>query len=475
MTAPARPLDLLGNLSSHLFGNKLATLAAQVAGGVARPGDTEYGDAAPWARSVESRPAAVVFAESAQDVLATVRYARANRLRVAVRSTGHGATPIDDDVLLLHTGRMTECIIDEAGRWARVAAGVRWQQVLDAACPLGLAPLCGSAPAVGVVGYLTGGGLGPVARTYGMSSDHVRAFEVVTGDGALRRVTPTEHPDLFWGLRGGKATLGIVTAIEFDLPLLADLYGGSMWFAESDRAVVLTAWRRMATSLPEAGTTSAAVMNLPPLPQLPPAIAGRSTVAIRFAWTGDPETGAACLAELRRAATPLLDSIGVMPYSELGRIHADPVDPMPVTTHSALLGDLPENGLEAFLAAIDGANPHTIVELRALGGALARGPRHPSAVCHREAAYSLFLSAVARPETASAVTEHAEGVLSALAPWTMPGLLSNFEASDDPAVIARYYDVDTAQRLATLADHYDPYQVLDTGQVARVARRTPLT
>jgi FAD/FMN-containing dehydrogenase len=96
---------------------------------------------------------------------------------------------------------------------ARVGGGVTWQTVLDAATPHGLAPMCGSAPAVGVVGYLTGGGIGPLVRTVGLSADHVRAFELVTGWGQVLRVTPDEHADLFWGLRGGNSMFGIVTAV----------------------------------------------------------------------------------------------------------------------------------------------------------------------------------------------------------------------------------------------------------------------
>jgi hypothetical protein len=209
-------------------------------------------------------------------------------------------------------------------------------------------------------------------------------------------------------------------------------------------------------------------MNLPPLPSVPPALAGRQTLAIRFAWTGRPKEGSRWLADVRRSATPLVDGIGPMRYSQVARIHADPVDPMPVRTGSALLRDLPERGIEAFLAAVGERGPHTIVELRALGGAIARAPRRPSAVCHRDAAYSLFMSGVPRPD-GSALSVHAESVLTALAPWTMPGLLPNFAASDDAATIARCYDSAAARRLRRLADQYDPDHVLDVGQVARTA------
>ena len=103
---------------------------------------------------------------------------------------------------------------------------MKWLRVVEAAAPYGLAPLSGSITDVGIVGYTTGGGLGPMARTYGLAADRVRAIEVVTGDGVLRRATPTEHPDLFFGLRGGKGALGIVTAIEFDLVHQPTFYGG---------------------------------------------------------------------------------------------------------------------------------------------------------------------------------------------------------------------------------------------------------
>ena len=134
--------------------------------------------------------------------------------------------------------------------------------------------LAGSSPDVGVVGYLTGGGLGPVARSHGLASDTVRAFEVVTGDGVARRVTATHHPELFWGLRGGKGTLGIVTAVEIDLVEQAELYAGALWFAAADAAAVVRTWSRWCDVLPEEGTTSIAVLRLPDLPVFPEPVRG---------------------------------------------------------------------------------------------------------------------------------------------------------------------------------------------------------
>lgn len=444
----------------------LAALRVRLAGRLAEPGDADYDKATPWNRAISSQPIAVVAAESATDVATTVAIAREHGLRVAVRRTGHGAVPIGDDVVLVHTTALDELSVDPDRRVARVGAGRLWTDVVAVTAPHGLAPICGSAPGVGVVGYLSGGGLGPLARTYGISADHVRALDVVTGDGKVRHVTPNEHEDLFWGLRGGKATLGVVTAVEIDLVELTNFYGGSLWFAGSDADAVLPAWRDFAERLPEEGTTSVALLRLPPLPQLPPEIAGRSTVAVRFAWTGEPAAAERHLADLRRAARPVFEDLGVLPYSAIGRVHTDPVDPMPVRETSALLTALPDAAIGELVTAVGDASPHTIVELRALGGAVARPGAHPSAVSFRDAPYALFLSGVPMPD-ASELAAHAGQVLAAVGPWTHVGRLANFTTTPDPGAFEQCYDAATRDRLAALADEYDPEHVLHVGQVVR--------
>lgn len=441
----------------------------RLAGRLARPGDATYQAAQPWNRAASSEPRAVVYAQSADDVVAAIDFARAQGLRVAVRSTGHGAFPIGDDVLLVHTAGLDECVVHGDQGWARVGGGLLWQQLIDAAAPHGLAPVCGSATQIGIAGFLTGGGIGPVSRSFGVGSDRVRAIEVVTGQGQLLRATPTEHEDLFWGLRGGKGTLGIVTAIELDLVRAAEFYGGSLWFDRADAERVLHGWRALCERLPETGTTSAAIMQLPPLPDLPAPIAGRQTLSVRFAWTGDAQAGAEYLAPLRRLAEPVLDDLRVRSYAEIGQVHNDPVEPMPAREHSALLHSVTDATITALLTAVNRErNAQGIVELRLLGGAIARQPRHRSAVCHRDAAFTLFMSGVPAP-TMTAIDAQADRILAALEPWMTDGLWTNFERSADPAVIARCYDADSLHLLSALGDQYDPDGVLRVGQVVRDA------
>ena len=445
----------------------LDTLRRRLTGTLADPHDDAYGRlTAPWNVAVRPTPVAAVEARSAQDVVETVRYAAAAGLPVAVQATGHGIAADLDGALLVSTSRLDECVVHPDG-WARVGSGVRWQHVLDAAAPLGLAPLCGSSPHVGVVGYTSGGGLGPVARTYGLASDLVRTIEVVTGDGVLRRVTPTENADLFWGLRGGKGALGIVTAMEFDLVPLPRVHGGALYFDGADAAAVLHTWRRWCADLPEQATTSIALLQLPPMPGVPEPLAGRLTVAVRYVWTGDADTGAELLAPMRACATPLIDAVQTMPYAAIGMVHADPVDPMPAVETSDLLRELPGDAVDALLrvAGPGSGSPQTIVEIRQLGGAVARAPQVPDAVCHRDAAFTLNIIGVPAGPAAEAVVPHAAHVRAALEPWTTGGLLPNFSAGTGVDRIARSYDPATLARLVDVAHRYDPDNVLRAGQV----------
>ncbi|SEH90083.1 FAD/FMN-containing dehydrogenase [Mycolicibacterium rutilum] len=447
----------------------LPMLRDYVATHVALPGEPGYERCAPWNVAATVAPAAVVMATTAQDVAGAIRFAAAHGFTVTVQATGHGAVGVGQDTILVQTSAMKHCEIDTRTCTARVGAGARWQDVIEAAAPHGLAPLAGSAPGVGVVGYLTGGGIGPLVRTVGLSSDHVRSFDVVTGEGRLFRASPRDNADLFWGLRGGKATLGIVTSVEIDLLPIVEFYGGAVYFDGADAATVLHAWREWTADLPETANTSIAIQQLPPLPDVPEPLAGKMTVAVRYTAIGDLEEAERLLAPMRAVATPVLDTVAVLPYAALGAVHADPVDPMPITEDQALLRELPAEAVDAILALAgpDSGSPQVIVELRLLGGSLAREPQHRSAFCHRDAAYSLAVIGVAAPEIVELVAAHAAGVTTAVAEWSTGGQMPNFAPSYHPDRPSRVYNDDTLHWLAALADRYDPGRVLATGQVIR--------
>ncbi|WP_407565689.1 FAD-binding protein [Streptomyces sp. 184] len=426
-----------------------------------RPGEPGYEEElAGFNRIVSHRPALVAAVTSVAEVRAAVRYAAERGMPVAVQSTGHGpAAAVGADSLLLSVRRLRGVHVDPAARTARVAAGTRWQEVIDAAAPHGLAPLCGSSPLVGVVGYTLGGGLGPVARTYGYAADHVTAVSLVTADGRAREVTAEREPELFWALRGGgKSGFGVVTALTFRLVPVARLYGGGLRFAGADAAAVLGAWRRVAEGAPEELTTSVALLRLP-------GEARGLTVHVRVALVAGPpgsESESEALGErltrpLREAAAPLADTVRIRPYSTVAEIHEDPVDPMPYHERGILLREFGPDAEAALLAA---AGPGAecgdwVVELRHLGGAASRTPAVPNAVGSRAGAFAL--TTVAPPGTDS-------GVRTALAGWSTGGRYVNFLAGPDTeSLTAEAYDAETYTRLRALKAAYDPADVFRHG------------
>ncbi|GAA3573497.1 FAD-binding oxidoreductase [Microlunatus spumicola] len=414
-------------------------------------------------------PVVVVRPRDAADVAALVRLANEHGFGVGVRLTGHGLSPALDDQVMVHTGDLAELHVDAEGRWARIGAGVVWQRVLDEAAAHGLGAIAGSAPSVGVVGYTTGGGLSPVGRTYGLAVDHVRSFDVVTGDGVLRRASATEDPELFWALKGGRGTAGIVTALELDLLPLAELYGGAVFFDGADAATVLRTWNAWSAELPPEATTSIAFLRLPPLPDLPPPLAGRFTVSVRFAWAGPLDEGAAVLAPMRAAATPVLDGVGRLPFAAFGAIHTDPADPMPVVEDHTLLAGLPDEAVDALLARVgpEADCPQLLVELRQLGGAYRTGP--DAAFAHRDAAFTVHTVGLAVPPVREAALAHNGALLAALAPWSTGGRLPNFASRTDAGWYRAVYGEAGVARLRAVVLAHDPRNVLAGGRALRAA------
>ncbi|WP_410665719.1 FAD-binding oxidoreductase [Amycolatopsis sp. lyj-84] len=389
-----------------------------------RPGDSDYdSELAGFQTAVSRRPDVIVAATSAADVVEAVRYAGEHDLPVAVHSTGHGVGIPFEGGVLVTTQRMTGIRID-AGI-ARVDAGVRWGAVIEAAAEHGLAPLSGSFPGVGVVGYTLGGGFSLLGRKYGLAADQVTAIEVVTADGELRRATPDTEKDLFWALRGGRDNFGIVTALEFRLVPVTRLYGGSLQFGTASLATVIRAWRDWAAEMPREMTSSLAMVPMPDLPVVPEPLRGQHVAQIRIAYLGDAAEGERLVAPLRAAAETLGDTLAEIPFTESGKIANEPPIPHGYRADNATVSELNDTMLDAILehAGPDAPAP-TVVLLDLLGGALSDAPEHPGVGWDREARFTVralsVVDHVAIPEIRAA---HGK-LFDALKPWSTGKLLT---------------------------------------------------
>ena len=439
----------------------LDRLATDLDGTLVRPADPSWDTARlAWHLAVDQRPAAVVLAESVRDVQATVLAAGELGLRVAPQSTGHNAAPLGDlsDTILLKTTALRGVHVDPEARIARAEAGAMWLDVTPVAAEHGLAALAGSAPDVGVAGYTLGGGLSWLGRAHGLAANSVVALEVVTADGRLRRIDADHDADLFWALRGGGGSFAVVTALEFRLYPVSQVYAGVLFFPITRAEEVLHAWREWVSSVPETVTSVGRLLKFPPLPELPPHLSGQAYVVVEATCIMGEAQAQALLAPLR-ALGPAIDTFRPTPVEELSALHMDPDGPVPGHGDGLLLGELPAAAITAFARFAAPAVPLLSLELRHLGGALSPGRVTAGAVDGIDGAFALFAVGIA-PDAAAmrAVRASVVAVQHAMAPWATGRAYLNF--SEARKTGAALFGEETHRRLRAVKSAYDPADVI---------------
>jgi FAD/FMN-containing dehydrogenase len=376
-----------------------------------------------------------------------------------VQLTGHGTKyPVDDNLLIV-TSRLNTVSVDAQARTARVEGGVIWQQVIDAATPHGLAPLLGTSPHIGVVGYTLGGGIGWLARRYGLAADSVRSIDVVTPDGALRHTSAKENSDLFWALRGGGGNFGVVTAMEFALYPVATLYGGNLTYPGTLAGEALRFYREWLKSVPDELTSSFAIMKYPDMPQLPDAIRGKLLVLVRAAYIGDAADGERLIRPWLEWQRPAANTFREMPFSEIATINNDPVAPTPSYPLSEMLYELRDEAIDVLVRyASDSKSPVIFSELRHAGGAIARVDASANAVGNRDVSFYFQIGGIPfTPEIRTALESYTRQYRDELRPYLQGGIYPNFAESDEVRTrIKDAYSLQSYDRLVTLKAKYDP-------------------
>lgn len=423
-----------------------------------------------WNLAVDQQPAAVAFPESARDVSAIVRWARERGLRVAPQGTGHNAQPLGSlaHTVLLKTERMRGVAIDVRKQRARVDAGVLWAEVTNAAADYGLAALAGSSPDVSVVGYTLGGGVSWLARRHGLAANSVTAIELVNADGELIRADSENNTDLFWALRGGGGSFGVVTALEFALYSLTEVYAGILFFPLERGATVLRAWRRWVDTVPDEVTSVGRLFRFPPIPAIPEHLRGRSFAVVEAASMLGKDATDELLRPLRELG-PDLDTFAKVPMRELDRLHMDPKQPVPGESDGMVLSDLNDAAIDALIqtAGSGSKSPLLSIELRHAGGALARKAPGGGVVSSIEGRFLMFAVGMApTPEVGSAVKAHIELVQNALAPWDAGRTFSNFATKRERG--ERLFGDVNYRRLQAVKAAVDPDDVFRSNHPVRL-------
>ena len=452
-------------LSAFRFDTLAATsmiLRERIQGTVLTPASDDFAASHfAWNCAVQHTPAIVVLPECAHDIVETVRFARSNDLPVTVQATGHGVRERCDGGLLINTSRLTGVTIDPGRGTARVEAGTRWAAVVEAAAPYGLAPLNGSSVTVGVVGYTLGGGTGWLARKYGFAADQVVRAEVVTAAGEQIVATAAENADLFRALRGGGGSFGIVTALEFNLVPVAEVFAGMVVYPMAQAAGVFAAYADWTAGNPAELTSSIALMRFPPVPAIPEPLRGRDVVIVRGCYTGDLVAGERGMRPMRELGAPIMDTFGVLTWTMNGTISSDPEHPLPHTGSHVLLRDLAPDTVAALLAAAgpDAETALMMIEVRHIEGATRHADPRTAIANRTDAPFLLYaVGALFAPEMVPAAAASHAALAEALTPHAIDGAFPNFLSfgDADPDRYRAAFSPESYDRLVETQRAYDP-------------------
>ena len=325
----------------------------------------------------------------------------------------------------------------------------------------GLATLAGSSPNVGVTGYTLGGGVSFLSRKYGLSASNVLAIDVVTADGELRRADSETEADLFWALRGGGGSFGVVTALELRVFPVTQVYAGILWYPIERGIEVLRTWRDLTRGvMPDELTTLARFLRLPPVPEVPAQLRGKSFALVEAFHLGDQTSADELLAPLR-ALGPVNDTIAMTPAPGLLQMHMDPEQPVAWLGDGLMIAGLPDDAIDA-LTATAGASaefPLASVEVRHLGGELARHRSRNGALGSLQSPYMMFAAAMTpTAELRAPALMQIDAVEDALAPWTARHTYLNFSESSRPR--ATLWTEHAYRRLRQIKASVDPGNVI---------------
>lgn len=417
-----------------------------------------------WNLTVDQHPSIIIEVRTIEDVAHAINFAETNGLKIAVQSTGHGMVLPCNGQLLIKTAKLNRITLDAGRERVHIEAGALWSAVVGVTHPAGLAPLCGFAPTVGVVGYTLNGGFGWLVRKYGVAVDSVLSVDLVTMSGEVLNVSPFSDPELFWGLCGGGANLGIITAIELKLFPVKEVFAGKFLFPVERSQQVLEVYSQWSSGLPEELTSAIKIGRLPPDPRIPEAFRGKHMIVVAGCFLGSEERGLPLFGPIR-ALTPAHESLGMFRYDQLAGFNGDPADPKKLYVRVELLDELSPGLVKKLSDKIlqDSVAQSLLFELRHVGdGVMAREQGSRSAFCHRQTRYILNVIAILPPEVdyATAAAE-IQPLVAELSEYTTGKTFGNFLSYGDAADrICAAYTTEALERLLSLKAKFDPKNVL---------------
>jgi len=449
-TSRTKPLDA----------TTVEAFAATLRGPLIQVGDPGYDTARTvWNARIDRHPALIVRCAGAADVIAGVTFAREHGLLLSIKGGGHNiaGTAVCDDGLLLDLSSMTGIRIDPQRPTARAEPGVLWGELDAEAQAFGLASIGVDVSSVGIAGLTLGGGFGWRVRHYGLACDTLLSVDIVTADGRLLTASATEHPDLFWGLRGGGGNFGVVTSFEYQLYPAGELLAGLLLYPVTMAHEVLTFYREFTTTAPDALTVWAILLT---------AADGAPMLALLVCYDGFGPGAQQAVQPLRDVGPPLADHLGSMSYREVQTLF-DAAFPAGRQSawKSSYLGEFSDEAIATMVTQFAAVpSPQSAVLVEHLGGAVSRVGTNETAFAGRDAPYSFLIVSVWPDATQSAQNiQWTDECWQAMQPWASGGVYVNYLGDEDPARVkaayGRNYD-----RLIAVKNKYDPTNLFRVNQ-----------
>jgi FAD/FMN-containing dehydrogenase len=447
--------------------DEITVLRTGFRGDVLLPTDEGYDEARSiWNAAIDRRPAVIVRPLGAADVMAAVRFAREQSLEISIRGGGHHVAghAVTDGGLMIDCSAMKSVRVDPEERRAWVEPGALLHDVDVETQAHGLVLPGGFISLVGIAGLTLGGGFGYLSRSLGLTVDNLRSVELVTADGKFVTASETEHPDLFWALRGGGGNFGVVTAFEFDLhELEPTVLAGPVVYDFADAPEVMTAVTEALRAGPDEIGCVIGIRKAPPAPFLPEEVHGELVLMVTLMYGGDVSAGAEALAPIRAIGTPIADAVGPKPYATFQTMF-DAAAGLGARNYwkTHYLAEMSEGAIGAICdRATDISSPETAIGMMALGREIARRPADSTPYQHRDAEW--FVVIQARWREADEDETHigwARGLFEDLSPHATGGAYLNATSPDEGEVdVHDALGAETYERLTSIKAKWDSENV----------------
>ena len=455
---------------TNLHASKIEELRVGFKGRIILPSDVAYDDARKiWNAMIDKHPAVIAQCSTTVDVVRAVKFARDHGILLAVRGGGHNiaGNAICDDGIVIDLSKMKAAHVDPIARRVIIEGGATLGDLDAATQAHGLATPVGINSTTGIAGLTLGGGFGWLSRKHGMTVDNLESAEVVTAEGDVIRASASEHPDLFWALRGGGGNFGVVTRFEFRLhPVGPDVLSGLIVYPISQGKSVLQQYRDFLAKAPDELSVWTVLRLAPPLPFLPESVHGTGMVALALIYAGDPKKGEELIGPLSKFGTPLGAHVGVQPYVAWQQTFDPLLAPGARNYWKSHNFSKLEDGLFDVVLDYVGKLPSPQCEIffGALGGATTRPAPESAAYAHRDAEFVMNVHGRwDDPADDQRVIDWSRDYFNASAPFASAGVYVNFLTADEGGRVRSAYGPNY-DRLVQVKRKYDPNNLFRVNQ-----------